>query len=163
MIACAAGAARRIAAAAVLAAAALLRAPALDLDFDLGAGAKLDIAPFGVENVTFLATAAPWVGIGGPFHAGLVAAASAGSSKIDFELSACLRLQPVDAVSAFGGAGALVSAGDGPPLVPLLLGGLRLGLGRLGFLACAEIHVKPDDTDKMLWFAALWRIGFRGR
>jgi hypothetical protein len=45
--------------------------------------------------------------------------------------------------------------------VPIVLGGLRLGAGRLGVLACAEVHVKPYDTDKMLWIAALWKIGPR--
>ncbi len=158
MKALAAGAARRLAVAAALAAIAVFRAPALDLGIDLGAGAKLDVAGFGIENVTVLATAAPWIGLGGPFQVGIVSAASAGSSKADFELSACLRLQPAEAIAVFGGAGILASVGDGPPLVPLALGGLRLGLGRLGFLACAEIHVKPDDTDTMIWMAAVYKI-----
>ncbi len=158
MKALAAGAARRLALAAALAAIAAFSAPALDLDIDLGAGAKLDVAGFGIENVTLLATAAPWIGLAGPLEAGLVAAASAGSSKTDFEIVPCLRLQPVSAIAAFGGAGILASAGDGPPFVPLVLGGLRLGLGRLGFLACAEIHIKPDDTDTMIWAAAVYDI-----
>ncbi len=158
MKALAAGAARRLALASTLAAAALLRAPALDLGIDLGAGAKLDVAGFGIENVTVLATAAPWIGLAGPLQAGVLAAASTGSAKSDFELVPCLRLQPADAIAAFGGAGLVASRGDGPTLVPLVLGGLRLGLGRLGFLACAEVHVKPDDTDTMIWAAAVYKI-----
>jgi len=152
------GTARRLLAAAALSAVALLRAPALELDIDAGLGAKLDVASFGIENVTALAAVAPWVSLADPLQVGLVAAASAGSAKTDFELAACLRIKPYDAIAAFGGAGLVASQGDGPPLAPLVLGGLRLGLGRLGFLACAEIHVKPEDTDTMIWAAAVYKI-----
>ena len=158
MIPRAAGAGRRLAVASALAAFALLRAPALGFDLDLGLGAKLDVASFGIENVTVLATAAPWIGLVGPLQAGLVAAASTGSAKADIERVPCLRLQPSGAIAAFGGAGALASVGDGPPLVPIVLGGFRLGLGRLGFLCCAEGHGKPDDTDTMMWAAAVYKI-----
>jgi hypothetical protein len=147
---------RRLAAAAVMAAAVAANAAALDMD--LGAGAKIDIAPYGVENITVLATAAPWIGPPSGLQAGLVLAASAGPAKSDAELAACLRIGPLGPAAAFGGAGILASSGDGPALVPIALGGLRLGLGRLGFLACAEIHVKPDDTDTMIWMAILLRI-----
>jgi hypothetical protein len=150
---------RRLAAAAVLAAVVAANAAALDLDVDLGAGAKIDIAPYGIENVTVLATAAPWIGPPSGLQAGLVLAASTGPAKSDAELAACLRVGPLGPAAAFGGAGILSSSGDGPALVPIILGGLRLGAGRLGLEACAEIHFKPSDTDKMLWFAALWRLG----
>lgn len=149
---------RRLAATAVLAVAAAASAAALDLD--LGAGAKIDIAPYGIENVTVLATAAPWIGPPG-LQAGLVLAASTGPAKSDAELAACLRVGPLGPAAAFGGAGILASSGDGPALVPIVLGGLRLGIGRLGLEACAEVHFKRGDTDKMLWLAALWRIGAR--
>jgi hypothetical protein len=152
---------RRLAAAAILAAAAAASAAALDLGLDLGAGAKIDVAPYGIENVTVLATAAPWIGPSDGLQAGALLAGSIGPAKMDLELSVCLRFSPIRAVALFGGGGLVVSRGDGPALVPLLLGGLRLGCGRLGLLACVEAHVKPDDTDKMVWFAALWRLGSR--
>lgn len=155
----AAGSWRRLALAAALAALALARAFALELELDLGAGAKLDVATFGIENVTLLAIAAPWLGLADRLDAGLVIAASAGSAKRDLELVPSLRISPVDGIALSGGAGLVASVGDGPPLVPLVLGGLRMGLGRFGFLACAEIHLKPDDTDFMMWLAAVLRVG----
>lgn len=152
---------RRLAAAALLAAAAAGRAAAgeLPLSLDLGAGAKIDVAPYGVENVTALATAAPWVGIGARLAAGLVLAASAGPAKADAEASLCLRVRAGEGFHLLAGGGLVAARGDGPALAPIVLGALRLGRGRLGLEACAEVHFKPNDTDKMLWIAALWTLG----
>ena len=135
-----------------------LRAAAIELD--LGAGAKIDVAPYGIENITALAFAAPWIGSREGVQAGLVMAGSTGPSKSDLELSACLRAWPIkNAVALSGGAGYLLeAAGPGPPNVPFLIGALRLEAGSLAFLACAEIHFENNDTDTMLWFAALWRV-----
>jgi len=151
--------ARRLAAAVLFAAVAVAVARPAALELDLGAGAKIDFAPYGVENVTFLATAAPWIGSRDRLQAGLILAASTGATKSDLELAACLRAWPFKAVAVFGGGGFIASTGDGPALVPFTLGGLRLEAGRLGIETCAEIHLKPDDTDSMLWIAALWRLG----
>jgi hypothetical protein len=152
---------RRLAAATLLAVATAGRAAAgdLPLSLDLGAGAKIDVAPYGVENVTALATAAPWVGVGDLLAAGLVLAASAGPAKTDAEASLCLRVRACEGFSLLAGGGLVAARGDGPALVPIILGALRLGRGRLGLETCVEVHFKPDDTDKMLWIAALWTLG----
>jgi hypothetical protein len=130
------------------------------LELDLGAGAKIDVAPYGIENVTALATLAPWIGPREGLQAGLVLAGSTGPAKSDLEISACLRAWPVaDRIALFGGPGFLAeAAGPGPARVPFLLGALRLETGILAFVACAEIHFEKDQTDTMLWLAALWRI-----
>jgi hypothetical protein len=156
-----AGLARRLAAAALLAAATAGRAAAGDLSpsLDLGAGAKIDVAPYGIENVTALATAAPWLGLGARLSAGLVLAASAGPAKTDAEAALCLRVRVFEGLSLLAGGGLIAARGDGPALAPIVLGALRLGRGRLGLEACAEVHFKPADTDKMLWIAALWTLG----
>ena len=130
------------------------------LELDLGAGAKVDVAPYGIENITALAFAASWIGPREGIQAGLVTAGSTGRSKTDLELSACLRVWPVkDAVALFGGAGYLAeAAGPGPSQLPFLIGALRLEAGDLALLACAEVHFEGYDTDTMFWLAALWRV-----
>jgi hypothetical protein len=130
------------------------------LELDLGAGAKIDVAPYGIENVTALATVAPWIGARNGAQAGLVLAGSTGPAKSDLEISACLRVWPVeDRVALFGGPGYLAEAnGPGPARVPFLIGAIRLEAGSLAGVACAEIHFEKDQTDTMLWLAALWRL-----
>jgi hypothetical protein len=136
---------------------------ALDLGFDLGAGAKIDVAVFGIENMTALAAASCWIDVGKGLAARLVTAASAGNAKVDFEASLCLDLRPFECAACFAGGGAVASSRDEPVLVPMLIGGLRVGSRRFGALACVEIHLKPEDADTMLWAALVFSFEYPKR
>ena len=154
---------RRLRPAACLALFLALGPPALALELDLGLGIKIDIAPYGIENATLLALAAPWIGSREGLQAGLLLGGSVGPCKADLELSACLRAWPFhDAFAVFGGAGLVAEVYRSVPgLVPALLGGLLFGQDSLGFAACAELRLKSGDTDAMLWVAAERRYSKR--
>jgi hypothetical protein len=134
-----------------------LRAQAQSLE--LGAGAKIDIAPYGIENVTALAFAAPWFDLSQGLQAGMVAAGSAGMGKVDMEISACFRVWPErTALALFDGVGALVENDLWPAIVPIILGGLRIGAGANAIVACVEVHYKRTDSDTMVWLALARRL-----
>jgi hypothetical protein len=149
---------RRLAALLALLSLSALGAAALELD--LGFGGKIDVASYGIENVTALVAAAPWIGSREGLQEGLVLAGSAGPAKVDLELSACLRVWPAKgAIALFEGGGLVAERGPGPTLCPMLIGGIRLEAGRFGLDVCGEIHyeIERGDTDTMLWLALLWR------
>lgn len=134
-----------------------LRAQAQSLE--LGAGAKIDIAPYGIENITALVYAAPWFDLCPGQQAGMIAAGSAGTKKIDMEISACLRLWPErNALALFDGVGVLAESDLWPTIVPILIGGLRIGAGESAVIACVEVHYKSADPDTMVWFAFTRRL-----
>jgi len=133
------------------------RAHAFELE--LGGGAKVDVAPYGIENVTILGMGASWVDQRENAQVGLIAAISAGPSKVDYELSACLRIWPApNALAIFGGVGIVDDSSIDPSLVPLAICGLRFGTGALALVSSAEVHVKRGDTDTMFWVALAWMV-----
>jgi hypothetical protein len=127
--------------------------------FELGAGAKIDVAPYGIENITALVLAAPWIDVSQGLQAGIIATGSAGASKIDMELSACLRVWPEGTTLAlFDGVGVLAENDLWPALIPILVGGLRIGAAANAIVACIEVHYKETDSDTMLWLAFTRRL-----
>jgi hypothetical protein len=129
------------------------------IEFELGAGAKIDVASYGMEKAAALAVAASWLGIGDGLQAGVIAAGSAGRDAADMEASACLRVRPDKAALAlFDGIGLLVEAGSEQTIIPILIGGLRIGAGACAIQAALELHYKKTDTDTMLWIALTRRL-----
>jgi hypothetical protein len=129
-------------------------APRAALGLELGAGAKIDAASFGIENATALAAAELWLDPLARANVGLVAAASAGPAKADFELSACLGIRPFDLLALYGGLGAVADSSQSPVLAPLAVAGLRFG-SLWALEACGELHFEPTNKDAMIWIAIM--------
>jgi hypothetical protein len=148
----------RVIAAALLLACSGVPAPAFELD--IGAGAAVDVAPYGIETVAPLAVIAPWVGDRGGLQAGLLLTASASNATRDVEAAACLRVWPAaDRAALYGGAGVLLDLQDDLAAEPFAVAGLRLEAGRVAFLAPGlTIRFHRIGTDSGIWLAVLYRL-----
>lgn len=125
---------------------------------EVGAGTKIDIAPYGIENVTALTAIQCWLRAAPEAQAGLLAATSAGPAKVDMELSACLRLCPFGAwLAFFGGAGAVADSNVREVVSPMAIAGISVG-SQWTFEACTELHFERDNEDAMLWLAIMRRL-----
>jgi hypothetical protein len=133
--------------------------PALAFEMDIGAGAAIDVAPYGIERVVPLLVVAPWVGDRDGAQVGLMVSASASGSTRDVEAVACLRFWPAaDRAALYGGAGVLLDLQDNLAAEPFAVAGLRLEAGRVAFLAPGlTIRFHRVGTDSGIWLAVLYR------
>jgi hypothetical protein len=149
---------------ALLFAACLLLVPAVwavggEVEADVGMGLGIDVASFGIESVEPLAIVAPWIG---KREAGQVGMMVAGSLSVD---EPSLMMAPGARVWLGGGIVALYAAvgaraafGESPIVTLLVLGGMRLEIGRLAFIAPGlAIWLYPTGHTEV-WFCVLWRV-----
>jgi hypothetical protein len=134
------------------------------LDLEVGAGMKIDPAPYGIERVAAVALVAPWVDIGHGLQVGMIAAGSAGGEKADIEASACLRAWPEgSALSLFEGCGIFFAFGQDQLIVPMIIGGIRIGTGSWAVQSGIEIDIEATGTDTLLWIVLTRRIAISGK
>lgn len=128
------------------------------LDLDLGMGAVLDVAPFGIESKELALNAALWLGTRAGFQTGLFLAQGFSFHRSETSLLVCERLWILDTrIALFGAAGIRLADYDDHVITPLFLGGTRLETGHLALLfPMIGLRLKPSDPDWELWCLAQW-------
>jgi hypothetical protein len=127
------------------------------LDFDLGIGVLLDVAPFGIESAQVMINAALWLGERRDFQAGLSLSQGFSPGRNDTSLALCGRYWLIESrLAAFGGGGLRLTDFDDHVITPLFLGGLRVEAGPVALLPVIALRIKPDDPDWEAWCLAQW-------